>query len=115
MEILITHCVEKEFKKVLHSQKSVNFFIRKIKQTDIEELYLKRPFVKIKVSIFWLALRVVWEYRKIEWRLVLILILKKSDKHYWYNLTWSKEIEHKVISMLPKISTDLKNLHYKIY
>jgi len=115
MEVLVTKSIEKELYKILSSQKSIDFFINKLKKKNIENIYIKRPFVKIKVSVFWLALRIIGEYRKVEWRLVLILIVKKADKTYWSNLTWSKEIEHKVISILPKLSQDIKNLHYKIY
>lgn len=115
MKIILPQIVEKELFKILISDKSIESLIKKIKTQDIEKIYLKRPFVKIKVSFFWLVLRIIWEYRKIDWVLVLILIFKKTDKKYWNNLVWSKEIENKIINLLPKIWEDMKNNNYKIY
>jgi hypothetical protein len=60
-------------------------------------------------------LRIVWEYRKIDWILVLILILKKTDKKYWNNLVWSKEVEDKIWTLLPKILKNLEDNNYKVY
>ena len=115
MKILLPKIVEKDLLKLVLSKKSILILMEKIKKQNIEEIYLKRPFVKIKISIFWLTLRIIWEYRKMSWNLVLVLIIKKTNKKYWENLIWSKEIENKVINILPKISDDIKNNKYIIY
>ena len=115
MKIILPKTVEKDLFKILVSDKSIEWIINKIKTQDIEKIYLKRPFVKIKVSFFWLTLRIIWEYKKNNWILVLILIFKKTDKKYWDNLIWSKEIENKIINILPKIWEDMKNNNFKVY
>ena len=115
MKILLTQTVEKELIKTFSSQKSVDFFIKKIKENNQDTIYIQRPFVKIKVGVFWLSLRVVWEYRKVWGQLVIILIIKKSDKRYWNNLLWSKEIKQKVCWTLWKIAKDISLNNYKIY
>jgi len=114
-KILISETVKNELLSIFKSQKIIDILINKIKNKNIENIYLKRPFVKIKVSIFNDTFRIVWEYRKIKWTLVFILIFKKSNKKYWNNLTWSKEIENLTINMLSKIKEDILNKTYKIY
>jgi len=52
MKIILPQIVEKELFKILISDKSIESLIKKIKTQDIEKIYLKRPFVKIKVSFF---------------------------------------------------------------
>jgi hypothetical protein len=71
--------------------------------------------VKIKVSIFNDTFRIIWEYRKINWLLVFILIFKKSNKKYWDNLIRSKDIEILTKNMLLKIKDDIVNKKYNIY
>lgn len=115
MKIILPKTAEKDLFKMLISDKSIEELIEKIKLQNIEKIYLKRPFVKIKVSFFWLTFRIIWEYKKIDWFLVLILFFKKTNKKYWNNLIWSKEIESKIINILPKIWDDLEKNNFKIY
>jgi hypothetical protein len=51
-KILITESVQKKLISIFKSQKIIDILIKKIKLVNIEDIYLKRPFVKIKVSIF---------------------------------------------------------------
>ena len=113
--ILITKSIKKELDWIFTSNKSINLLIKKLKSQEICNIYLKRPFVKIKISIFSNVLRLIWEYRKINWILVLILIFKKSDKKYWDNTIWSKDIENLVINKLSKISQEIKENEYNMY
>ena len=115
MKILLSKSIEKDFLKIIISKKSLKFLIEKIKKQNIESIYLKRPFVKIKISIFWLTLRIIGEYRKINWILILILIFKKNCKKNWENIFWSKDIDKKIKNTLKKISKDIQNKDFDIY
>lgn len=112
---MISETTLKELKNILKSSKIIDILIKKLKNKNIENIYLERPFVKIKVSLFDFNLRIIWEYRKINWILVLILIFKKSDKKYWNNLIWANQIENLTKNMLIKITKDIKEWKYNIY
>lgn len=59
--------------------------------------------------------RFIWEFTKVNWILTIILIFKKSDKKYWTNLIWSKEIEDLILNKLKHIQKDILNWDYKLY
>lgn len=113
MKIIIANCVERDLNKLLSK---VEFFIllKKLKKTNVEGIYLKRPFVKIKISILKKVIRLIAEFKKEKWVLVLNLIFLKADKTFWENITWNK-VEEKLLLQLTKIDNDLRNLNFKIY
>lgn len=115
MRILISKTVEKDIYKVFSSQNSINLLVKKVKAINIENIYLKRPFVKIKVSILSINFRIIWEFKKLNWILTLILLFKKSNKKYWTNLVWSDDIEKLVLNKLENIQKDIINWDYKLY
>lgn len=115
MKVLISKTVKKDISKIFSSKNSIHLLVKKIKNTNIENIYLKRPFVKIKISFLWINFRIIWEFKKINWILVFILLLKKSNKKYWDNLIWSDDIEKLILNRLESIQKDILNWEYEFY
>ena len=114
MKIIITKTFLKDYEKILNKNK-LEKVISKIKQKlELDLIYLKRPFLKIKFNIDNISVRLVWKYIENRFLLFPIFIYKKTDKNNWYNIVW-KEIELKVLDRMIKLDLDLNNWNFKIY
>lgn len=115
MKILVSYTTEKELNKIINSDNAKIVFFNKLKNINPELIYLKRPYVKIKVSLFNIAFRIIWKFKKINWILVLIFVLKKVDKNFWENIIWNKRLENRIDFKLGKINEDIEKWNYKLY
>ena len=114
MKIIITKTFLKDYEKVLNKNK-LEKVISKIKQKlELDLIYLKRPFLKIKFNIDNISIRLVWKYIENRFLLFPIFIYKKTDKNNWYNIVW-KDIELKILDRMIKLDLDLNNWNFKIY
>lgn len=59
MNILVATGVGKELTKLFKSEKVISIFLEKLKHINPELIYLKRPYVKIKVSLFSTTFRII--------------------------------------------------------
>ena len=114
MKIIITKTFLKDYEKILNKNK-LEKVISKIKQKlELDLIYLKRPFLKIKFNIDNISIRLVWKYIENRFLLFPIFIYKKTDKNNWYNIVW-KDIELKILDRMIKLDLDLNNWNFKIY
>jgi len=110
MHIIITDSFKKRYKKIL-------LLVDLIKLTNkikiINLILLKYPYLKLKITIWWIAIRGVLLKTK-WWNWVFLIICLKKDKNCWYNLTFDsikKEIEYMEI----KVLEDIKNKNFEKY
>lgn len=115
MQILLTETLEKDLSKIFSWDNAKIIFLNRLKEINPELIYLKRPYVKIKVSLFSISFRIIWKFQIINWILVLIFVLKKVDKTFWENIIWNKKLESKIDIRLSKINQDIENWNYKLY
>lgn len=52
MKILLSETLEKDLNKIFSWENAKIIFLNKLKEINLELIYLKRPYVKIKVSLF---------------------------------------------------------------
>ena len=112
MKILICDIVQKELTKIFSSAKAQELFLDKLKLTSPEAIYLKRPYVKIKVRLFSSSLRIIANYSKRHNILVLLFVFKKSDKTFGDNVFWNKAYEQKIIKRNENINVEIKSKSY---
>jgi len=104
MKIIFSKTVLKDFKKICDE---IDKFVGKLKNDfDAYRLYLKRPYIKIKVKLCNKWLRIVARYDEKSDNLLIVLVYNKSDKQYWYNLTWDK-VKNLIILKLRKIEKEI--------
>jgi len=115
MKILVSNILSKELSKFFQSDKTLNIFLNKLKRQKPELIYLKRPYVKIKVSLFDISFRIIAKYDKNNDILVLIFVKNKTNKTFWENIFWNKDLEEKINFRIEKISDDIENNNYKLY
>ena len=115
MKILVSETLEKDLNKIFNWENAKIIFLNKLKEINPELIYLKRPYVKIKVSLFNISFRIIWKFQIINWILVLIFVLKKIDKTFWENIIWNKTFESKIDIRLLKINQDIEKWSYKLY
>ncbi len=115
MKIIISNIVSKELSIFFKSDKTLNIFLDKLKNQNSKFLYLKRPYIKIKVSLFDISFRIIAKIDKNNQLLVLVFIKNKTNKLFWENIFWNKWLEQKINIRLNKISDDIELWNYKLY
>lgn len=111
MKILITDSVNLDLLSIIKSEKNKKKFLLKIREKINlnwwKNIFLKRPFIKIKVNFLNISFRIIAENNIENNFVVLMLFFKKSDKNFWENLVWSDELEKKIKNQMIKIQSDL--------
>ena len=115
MRVLVSWTVEKEVFKIFSSLKLQEVLFTKISEQTHNIIYIKRPYIKIKLRIFSSSLRIVARYFPEEDLLILLFVLKKTDKNFWENIYWDKDTELRVIQRNERINSDIKKSNYKLY
>ena len=115
MLIIITNTFKKNYIK--YFKKQSNCSIVKIcsiinKEALLNELYLKRPFMKMKFNFCEKAIRLLVLKKENKKIIIPIFITDKNDKKYWYNMTW-ENIETKTKNILQNIYTDIENNNFE--
>lgn len=109
MKIVLTNSFLSKFKKTV-SLINLNKLCEKIKENNM--ILLNHPYVKIKLYIWWIAVR--WILLKTKWwNLVFLILCFKKDKNCWDNLTF-ENYKKEIIYMENKILEDLEKWNYKI-
>lgn len=82
MRILVSDTLKKDIEKLFHSENILSIFLAKISKVNPEKIYLKRPYVKIKITIFSYTLRVIARYIPENSLLIPLFILEKKNKRF---------------------------------
>jgi len=82
MKVLVSATVEKEVYKIFSSHKLQELLFLKISEQKHNIIYIKRPYLKIKMKIFSSSLRIIARYFYEKDLLVIIFVLKKTDKNF---------------------------------
>ena len=118
MKILITDSVKSDLLSIIKSENSKKKFLLKIKEKINwnwwKNIFLKRPFIKIKVNFLNITFRIVAENNLENNLVILMLFFKKSDKNFWENLVWNPELEKKIKSRMVQIQSDLLSDRYEL-
>ena len=117
MKIIITNTFLENYLK--YFKKQSNCSIIKIcsiinKEVLLNEIYLKRPFMKFKFKFCNKAIRLLVMKKENKNVVIPIFITDKNDKQYWYNMIW-KNIEFKVLKIVNNINLDIENERYEIF
>lgn len=112
MQIIITKTFKKDFFEIFVSQKLLEVFVNKIKNTNL--IFLEKNLLKFKFYISSLSIRGV-VFININWNYFPIIIAKKSDKNIWENLVLNKYTRDLIDNKLLKIQKDLKNKDFEIF
>ena len=108
MKIIITKSFLKKYKKTIDLI-DLEKLSSKIKKINL--ITLKFPYLKLKLNIWWIAIR--WVLLKTKWWNIIFLILcLKKDKNCWYNITFNN-LKKEIINMEDKVINDLKNNDFK--
>jgi len=107
-KVLISDTFRKLLQKLKVPEAS---FIKKLRVYKL--ISLKVPFYKIK--LFSPALRGIVYYDSEKDLLIPVLLFKKSDKSYGFNLLLDDAIKNLLDKQFKKITLDIKNWDYKIY
>ena len=111
MKIVISKTVLKELNSICND---VDWFVKKIKRGFVGyKIYLKRPYVKIKINLCNKGLRIVARYDDESDFLLIIFVFEKKDKIYGENLIWDT-ISDRILIRLRKIEEELRKGDYKI-
>ena len=118
MKVIITETFENKYKKFFWKEFrycSIEKIISIInKEIIIHEIYINRPFMKIKFNFCNKTIRLVVSKDEDALLIIPIFITDKNDKSYWYNMIW-KNIETKVLNIMENITKDINNQKYKVY
>ena len=117
MIIIITNTFKKNYDK--YFKKQSNCSITKIcsiinKEATIHELYLNRPFMKLKFNFCDKAIRLLVMKKENKHIVIPIYITDKNDKKYWYNMTWDS-IKNKTKNIIKDIYFDIDNDNFENY
>jgi len=112
MKIILTDSTKKNFLKICNE---LDLLIKKIKSVLFKKgIYIKRPYLKIKINLCNKALRLVWKYEKDIWIFLLIVILEKKNKNLWENIRWDT-INKTILLNMQKIEKELNDWKYKVF
>jgi len=118
MKIIITDTFEKSYKKFFSKEYKTCSIERIIsiinKEIIIHEMYINRPFMKIKFNFCNKAIRLLVSKDEDALLVIPVFITDKNDKKYWYNMVW-ENIENKVLKIMEHITKDILNKNYNIY
>lgn len=110
MKIIITNSFKTKFKKII-SLIDLNKLCKKIKENNL--ILLNQPYVKLKLFIWWIAIR--WILLKTKWwNIVFLILCFKKDKNCWDNLTF-ETYKKEIIFMETKVLEDIEKWDFKIY
>ena len=110
MKVIITDSFLNRYKKVI-SIINLEKLLLKIKEINL--ITLKYPYLKLKLNIWWVAVR--WVLLKTNWwNLVFLILCFKKDKNCWENIIFSK-LEKEIYFMEEKVLNDIKNKNYIEY
>lgn len=109
MKIIIADSFSKKYKKELFLI-DINKLSKKINENNI--IFLNHPYIKLKVIIWWIAIR--WILLKTNlWNLVFLVLCFKKDKNCWDNLSF-ETYKFEILSMEQKVLSDIENWNFKI-
>lgn len=109
MKIILTDIFLEKHKKLI-SLIDLDKLCNKIKENNLISLIY--PYLKLKLYIWWVAIR--WILLKTEWwNLVFLILCFKKDKSCWENLTF-QTYKKEIISMEEKVLEDIVNWKFRI-
>ena len=88
MKYIITKFFEKQFNKNVLDL-NIEEFISKIDTNSKNFIWLKNPFVKLKINSKNKTYRVIISYNSVDIIILFINIFDKKDKKYWENINWN--------------------------
>jgi len=113
MKIIITKTFEKDFYNIFNSYKILDFFVKKIKTTNL--ISLNNEYKKIKFDLFNQSIRWIVYIENDNLIYVPIFIVKKFDKKYWMNLILTKDLLSILNLKFEKSIIDINSNNYKVY
>ena len=118
MKIIITNTFKENYKdffwkefKTCSIEKIISIINKEI---IIHEMYINRPFIKIKFNFCNRAIRLLISKDEDALLIIPVFITDKNDKKYWYNMIW-KNIENKVLKIMENITEDILSKNYSVY
>ncbi len=110
MKYIITKFFEKQFyKNVLDL--TIEQFISKIDINSKNFIWLKKPFIKVKIKSKNKSYRLILSFDSNEIIILFINIFDKKDKKYWENINW-KLHKDDILYWTRKNMECIKNLEY---
>jgi len=110
MKVIATNSFKQRYKKLV-SLIDLKKLSNKLK--EIRLITLKYPYLKLKLYIWWIAIR--WVILKTRWwNLVYLLLCLKKDKNCWYNITF-ENLKKEISLMESKVISDIKKWLYEEY
>jgi len=110
MKVILTKSFLSKYKKIIWLV-DLDKVIWKIKV--IKLVNLKYPYLKLKLIIWWIAIR--WVLIKTKWwNLIFIILCFKKDKKCWNNLSFENS-HREIVNMEIKVLKDIENGDYTTY
>jgi len=110
MRIIITNSFSNKYKRII-SLINLEKLCSKIKENNL--IALNYPYLKLKLYIWWLAIR--WILLKTSWwNLVFLVLCFKKDKTCWDNLTF-ENYKKEIISAEARALEDIEKWNYYFF
>jgi len=107
MRIIITNSFLKKYKKIVWL---INLKKLSLKIKKINLITLKYPYLKLKLNIWWIAIR--WVLLKTHWwNFIFLILCLKKDKNCWNNILFSN-FKKEILYMESKTIKDIENKNY---